>query len=265
MSTATYLYCVLGGDEPAPAAAPAGLPETSPPHLLALPGDGLRLVVAEAPLPAYSAEAIEAGLSDLSWVSSCAVAHERVIAHFAGLAPVVPMKLFTLFASDARAVAALAAEAGRLREVLRRVAGHAEWGVRIRWDPAQAKLAAAATAMEDGPAAASGAGAGRAFLLRKQAARDAARNLASRAAALVEEAWEALSRHATEVRRLRLPEQGAESGSRLLLDAAFLVPTAAAADFESAVAAQSARLAGEPCEVTLTGPWPPYNFVEAAG
>jgi hypothetical protein len=46
-----------------------------------------------------------------------------------------------------------------------------------------------------------------------------------------------------------------------LLDAAFLVPTRQRARFQSAaqkVAKQLSRTGGQ---MTLTGPWPPYNFV----
>jgi hypothetical protein len=50
----------------------------------------------------------------------------------------------------------------------------------------------------------------------------------------------------------------------MLLDAAFLVPEDRAAAFESVVARCAERLADRACEVTLTGPWPPYHFIEEA-
>ncbi|HEX3129849.1 MAG TPA: GvpL/GvpF family gas vesicle protein, partial [Thermoanaerobaculia bacterium] len=54
------------------------------------------------------------------------------------------------------------------------------------------------------------------------------------------------------------------SPSPLLLDGAFLVRTEDAADFEQAVGRWAERLAESACELTLTGPWPPYNFLEEA-
>jgi hypothetical protein len=260
---ATYLYCIVQSAEPPippPSPTPeedlAGLPETAAPRLVPLSA-GLWLMVGDAALPAFSAEEIERRLSDLAWVSACAVAHERVVAHFAALAPVVPMKLFTLFASDERAVEALSKERERLTAVLEKVAGAAEWGVRIHFDASRAKRV---------PATATGNGApvsGRDFLLRKKEAQEAARHRMGQVSTAVEAAFDELSRHATAARR-REPVV-AESGPRLLLDAAFLVPEERTEELERAVQAEAERLAASACEVTLTGPWPPYNFIEDVG
>ena len=51
----------------------------------------------------------------------------------------------------------------------------------------------------------------------------------------------------------------------LLLDAAFLVRRGQAAGFEKTVERWANRLADRACEVTLTGPWPPYNFIGGDG
>ena len=262
---AIYLYCLVESAESAVAPSlvgvPEGLPETSPPRLLPLGGD-LWLVVGEAPLPAFSAAEIERRLSDLPWVSACAVAHERVVAHFAALAPVVPMKLFTLYETEARAVADLAARREEIEAVLDRVAGCAEWGTRVHFDgswavPAERRPAAAGEAATP-PAS------GRSFLLRKKAEQEDVRNRLRRAGAAVEEAFDELSRQAAASRR-REPPALAEPGPRLLLDAAFLVPAAAAEAFENVVQAVAERLAASACRLTLTGPWPPYNFIEEVG
>ena len=56
----------------------------------------------------------------------------------------------------------------------------------------------------------------------------------------------------------------AAPGSRLLLDAAFLVPRRRATAFRSALK-KNARLLDAPgVVVSMTGPWPPYNFIESA-
>src|SRR5438552_9401309 len=102
--TATYFYCLLSARRTPPRArGRRGVAGTGPVRPLDV-DDGLRLIVADAPLSRYGSEPIEQHLRDLGWVSSCAVAHERVIEHFAGHGTVIPMKLFTFFAGDARAV-----------------------------------------------------------------------------------------------------------------------------------------------------------------
>jgi len=73
--TATYVYCLLSARRSPPRArGPRGLAGTGPVRALDV-DDGLRLIVADAPLSRYGSEPIEQHLRDLGWVSSCAVAH----------------------------------------------------------------------------------------------------------------------------------------------------------------------------------------------
>src|SRR5437773_5588216 len=92
---------------------------------------GRFLVVADAPLERYGEDAINRGLSDLDWVARGAVAHEAVVESFIGASALVPMKLFTIFTSDERALEHVRREAPRVDAVIRRVAHHHEWGVRV--------------------------------------------------------------------------------------------------------------------------------------
>lgn len=259
MSTATYLYCLLRGDgEPSLARAPLGLPGCSPPRVLPLEGR-LWLVVADAPLPEYSGESIQERLADLSWVSDCALAHEAVIECFAASEALLPMKLFTLFSSDERALAHVRGGRERLDRVLDRVAGHVEWGVRVHLDEARAKAVMA----EEARGGDGHQGAGTSFLLRKKIEKDASRELAGRLREEMDTAFDELAAVASEAVR-REPAATPDAGGRLLLDAAFLVPAGHGADFEAAVERCASRLAPRACELTLTGPWPPYHFIEEA-
>ncbi len=257
MNEATYLYCLVrAAAEPEPAGAPTGLPDLSPPRALAV-GEGLWLIAAGAPLPLYGSAEIQRQLSDLSWVSDRALAHEAVIEHFGGTGTVLPMKLFTLFASDERATANVRDNRERLDRVLDRVEGRAEWGVRIRLDDVRAREVLAAEARENGQSS------GTAFLLRKKLEQDASRELAGRLRAEMDAVFAELASGASEAVR-REPAASPESGGRLLLDAAFLVPTQGDAEFEAIVERCASRLAPRACDVTLTGPWPPYHFIEEA-
>jgi hypothetical protein len=256
-TTATYVYCILRSAAPPPfAGVPEGLPGTAAPRPLLLDGD-LWLVVADAPLPEYGGAEIESRLSDLSWVTDRALAHERVVEHTGSLGPVLPMKLFTLFRSDERAVAHLRRQREEIGQILDRIAGRVEWGVRILFREDEARRKAAA-AIGDGPRPVSGSGTS--FLLRKKAEKESARDLASGARAEADRAYEELAARAAEARR-RPPDAG-EAGARLLLDAAFLVPASDGEAFEAEVQRVAERLAARDCEVTLTGPWPAYNFLE---
>lgn len=253
-ATATYVYCLVRSAAPPPlAGAPDGLPGAAAPRALALDG-GLWLVVADAPLPEYGGDAIESRLSDLSWVSGRALAHEAVVEHCAASAPVLPMKLFTLFHGDERAAAHLREQKEEIGQIFDRIAGRSEWGVRILYREDEARRRAAETAAPAGRPSS-----GTSFLLRKKAEKESARDLTAGLRAEADRIYEELAGRATEARR-RQPEPG-EVGARLLLDAAFLVPAGEGEAFAAEVERLAEQLAEWACEVTLTGPWPPYNFL----
>jgi hypothetical protein len=257
-ATATYAYCVVQSDAaPGLAGAPAGLPGTSLPRALPVAA-GLWLVAADAPLPEYSGEAIDARLSDLDWVGERALAHEQVVEHLAAAHPALPMKLFTLFGSDERACLRLREQQEEIGRVLARIAGRVEWGVRILFQGAlQGAKARPFQGVEpERPAT------GKGFLLRKKAEQEGARALAGQVRAEVDQAYDELASHAVAARRHEpVAGGGGEAGARLLLDAAFLVPKGDGDGFEAAVQRWADHLAGHACELTLTGPWPPYNFI----
>ena len=73
--SATYVYCVArSARAPSLGNAPAGLPGTGRPRALPA-GQGLWLIVADAPLPQYGEAGLARGVRDLDAVSRCAVAH----------------------------------------------------------------------------------------------------------------------------------------------------------------------------------------------
>src|SRR5690606_5653356 len=102
-----------------------------------------------------------------------------------------------------------------------------------------------------------------AYLARKKDLLDVTR--VHRAAASREAArlYRALAREASDARRGALPEPSA--GSRVLLDAAFLVPARRTRAFRAALRRLTRQVDSRGLVVSLTGPWPPYNFVNGPG
>ena len=254
MTTATYLYCLVrSAREPSLRGAPAGLPGAGRPRAIDA-GGGLWLVAANAPLERYGEKPIERGLRDLAWVSSVAVPHEAVVEHVARNGTVVPMKLFTLFRSDARALEHVAKRRKRIDRVVERIEGREEWGLRVLLDEA----AALKRARDEVQAVAPGAP-GAAFLLRKKKEHDLAREVIEHARDRADGLFELLAIQADDARR-RPPPPG-EIGKRVLLDAAFLLQRKKAKAFQTKVRAEAKKLADRDYQLTLTGPWPAYTFV----
>lgn len=235
---------------------PKGLPGTGPARALDL-DRGAWLIVADAPLDRYGEDAINRQLSDLDWVSRGAVAHEGVIESFIEAAAVLPMKLFTIFSSDDRALAHIRQERGRIDALIQRVTNQREWGVRVVLDPARALSKIRSSAK----AAPSGAAAGAAFLTRKKAQRDTSIELAERARETAGTLYDRLAAVARLAKRRAATELPIQGGP-LLLDAAFLVPRSRSTTFRSMVAREAGALARQGYDVTLTGPWPPYTFIQ---
>ena len=243
---ATYVYGLLDRKTaPAVAKAPAGPPGLGP--LRALPvRDGVWLLVATAPLARYGADAIERGLSDLDWVSRCALGHERVVEAFLPAGTLLPMKLFTLFTNDAAALERSREDAPRVTRLLRRLQGKSEWGVRLRRSE-RAPVPRAGTPVKSG----------REFLQRKQQER-AARNGAS---AADRQAADRIFRELKGGTAAAVRKPLADDAGRLLLDAVFLATSVEAAALRRAVAARARAVRADGLELVLTGPWPAYHFL----
>jgi hypothetical protein len=213
--------------------------------------------VATVPGEDYDESALARGLQDLDWVGSRAMAHESVVEHFLGAAAVLPMQLFTLFTSDERALAHVTRDRARIDRILGRIERQVEWGVRLSFD-----ADAVRAAMDAGEARARSANvSGASYLARKRDLLHVSRGRFADARGEADRLYRALSREATEARRRTATEQ-AVPGSRVLLDAAFLVPRDRAPAFKAALRQHTRRLEDAGVVASLTGPWPPYNFID---
>jgi hypothetical protein len=250
--TATYLYCVVKATRRPPTArAPLGLPGATALEALAL-GGSLWLMVADVPLDVYGSEPLQRALGDMQWVSEAALAHDGVVEYFShrpGMTT-VPLKMFTMFSTRERALADMRARRRELGPIVKRIAGSEEWGVRVM------RAAPARPRTKGRTAASSGAG----FLAAKKQARDAAREAVELAADAAEDAYNLLAGVARQVSRRDDVPQGAATPP--LLDAAFLVAATRRAKFKAAARKAASRCSEAGASLSVTGPWPAYNFVQ---
>jgi hypothetical protein len=214
----------------------------------------LFIAVADVPIDRYGQSAINASLSKLDWVSRVAVAHEAVVESFAAAIAVLPMKLFTIFTSDDRAMEHVRGQRARIAGLVKRVAHHQEWGIRVALDRTRAAAALSKKAPVKGAT-------GSLYLAGKKARLDASRELASRARETAAGLFDRLSAVSGDAKRRTASELPAEGGP-LLLDAAFLVPRAREAAFRKTAAREAKAISRHGYDLTITGPWPPYTFVQ---
>jgi hypothetical protein len=233
----------------------SGMPAGGPVRTLAVE-KGLWLIVSTVPAGEYGEVGLAQHLQDLDWVGRRALAHEGVIERFLSSQAVLPMQLFTMFTSDDRAIEHIARSRARILKILKRIERKVEWGVRLTWDEQAARDAVERKHAGASPAVRSGAE----FLSRKRDLLDVNRTQLTAARTEATRVYRALSRKATDAVRRTATEKAAP-GSRLLLDAAFLVPARGAAGFRAALEQSGRALDKTGIAVSLTGPWPPYNFI----
>jgi hypothetical protein len=135
--------------------------------------------------------------------------------------------------------------------VLKRIAGCEEWGVRVTGAARQA-------AREAAPEVTSGT----AFLAARKKLRDNARAAVVKAASTAAAVFDELAPLSKDARRRSDTPPGAVPP---LLDAAFLVPFGKRAKFRTAARRASKMCTAAGVTLTLTGPWPAYNFVQPPG
>lgn len=274
-----YVYCLVRSTRapslPAPASAMPGARDIR----LLDAGGGLRIVVSTVAATGYDEAVLARGLQDLDWVGRRAIAHEHVVEHFLSAPAVLPMQLFSLFTADDRALAHVAGDRKRIDRIMAALERKHEWGLRLTFDERSARdeverkhatsprsanrqPAAAATRGAARSAPGARAEAGASYLARKRDLLDVTRVQLAGARSAADSVYAVMARAAAGAVRRRSTEQAAP-GSRLLLDAAFLVPTRRTAGFRAQLR-RHARALPAGVVVSLTGPWPPYNFIDAA-
>jgi hypothetical protein len=248
----TYVYCVVkAGRRPPVAGITKGVPGTGPVRLLEV-APARYLVVADAALDKLGEGQIGRLVADFQWVSRAVLAHEAVVESFIGVDALLPLKLFTIFTSDERALDHVRGDWRRIERHLKRVARHVEWGVRVMVDRPRSVRSTDADKKT--------MGSGTDYLVGKRRQRDAAvahrRQVHAHAAGV----YSALAAAASEATQRPLAATVADGG-RVVLDAAFLVATSRSARFRVAAARQSRAVAQAGLALQLTGPWPPYSFI----
>jgi hypothetical protein len=257
-----WVYAVANAGDGLTLPGVAGMAGVAGADVRSAPVAGLTAVVSDVDLAEFGEEALRSNLEDLDWLAAVARAHHRVIEALAQLDTVLPMRLATVYASEASMRVALASRESELRAGLDRLRSRTEWGVKGYAAQARDETGTGTgdgSANGGGAAGSGGAGAGIAYLRRRREALSAQRESCRGAADGARAVHAELARHCA-ASRLHPPQSPQLSGRReaMVLNGAYLLDNDRAAEFSAAVAAlndSDPRL-----RLELTGPWPPYSF-----
>lgn len=126
--TAWYVYAVIDAAEAGAVGPLAGIDDV-PVQVVA--SSGLAAVAAPVDLAGFRAAQDEPSLREDGWLAAAVRAHDRVVEGVFDVAPVLPFRFGALYPDRAGVVNALASRCAQLREGLRRIAGTAEWSVKV--------------------------------------------------------------------------------------------------------------------------------------
>ncbi|RKS73542.1 gas vesicle protein GvpL/GvpF [Actinomadura pelletieri DSM 43383] len=263
--TAVYLYGVTRGLDPTALRDAHGVAGA---RVRGVVADGLTALVSTVRLADYGEAALRANLEDLGWLEATARAHHDVVDRAARAAPTAPVRIATIYRDDARVAEVLTAQGARFGEVLDRVEGRAEWGVKAYTVPEPPRAAAdtvdrPAESVAESVPGPGGTGAGAAYLQRRRRERRRREDAGREAAARAGDVHAELADHAVAFRH-HPPQDPRLSGRPgvQILNAAYLLDEEQTDGFLAVARAAGERLAG--IEVEVTGPWPPYSFIDTA-
>ncbi|MFE9883021.1 GvpL/GvpF family gas vesicle protein [Streptomyces sp. NPDC005784] len=208
----------------------------------------------------FTDEVWQARLSDQRELERYARAHHDVVAAVAACCPTVPLPMATLYHDEERAREALAKEADRFNAALKRIAHHAEWGVKVyappcpRDDTVQTPIRQVTPTERSRPAA----GAGLAYLNRKRGAQERRERIQDEALRTAEAVDAEVRGLAAASRRLRPHAQPSGERRVQVLNATYLVAEHRAEDLALLTRTLQERTGAD---IELSGPWVPYSFV----
>ncbi|MFK0239031.1 GvpL/GvpF family gas vesicle protein [Streptomyces vinaceus] len=216
-------------------------------------GVPLAFVVADVPEADFNETALKNHFEDLEWLEYVARTHHGVVQAVATCAPVLPLRMATVYQDDHRARQALTVQHRAFSARLDLLRAHTEYGVKIYLTPSTAVAPDQTTGDSTQPTSP-----GKAYL-RARKAQQHTRESVYQQAQLAARAVDALAAHLTTQRVRHAPQRGPLTTTQEnVLNDAYLVPDEQAEEFRDAIAEVARRFPD--LRIEVTGPWAPYSF-----
>jgi hypothetical protein len=244
-----WLYAIIPGDG-AQTRIPALRGVAGEPVHLVTAGQ-LAAVVGAVSLAEFGQEALRRNLEDLDWVAAKARAHDAVITAVAETGSVLPVRMATVYLSDARVRELLESRQHDFAATLGRLAGRVEVGVKVYADPS--RMSPVPDRDDAQPRS------GTAYLMRRRRALASREEAHQAAAAASQRIHTALMRYAVDGMRKPPPDRSLSGRDDIVvLNGTYLVDRGEVESFRENVAALALSL--DNLSMEITGPWPPYSF-----
>jgi hypothetical protein len=206
--------------------------------------DGLAAVVSNTPIMVYDP------------TRENVFAHEQVNETVMREFTVLPMAFGVLFRTEDDILELLRGTYDALRDVLTKMAGKVEFGLKVNWDRERviAELEGESEEIGNLKEQITSRASGSTYFARMQLGRLIEGALTERSESYVRDIYAEL-RDTAVASRANKP-----IGDKMIMNAAFLIERAREAEFDNKVKEIAAKYEGK-LSFKYTGPWPPYNFV----
>lgn len=223
----------------------------------------IEAVISDVELRDFETESIKGKLKDLKWAEPQVRAHAAVLEECMQTSSVIPWKFGTVFKNMNGLQKFLKENCGRLKDILMKFSNRQEWGVKIYTDTEVVRQEIRKTDDEirklEREILLKSKGVS--FFLEKKLGNILTSKTEEKINQVVAEIFETLGQQAEEKAENRLfGKQLTGKETDMALNAAFLVKKDRIDDFMQAFKKLKEEFKGS--EFSLTGPWPPYNFVK---
>ncbi len=237
-----YVYCIIACETPR-TFGPIGIGGRGD-EVYTIHYGGLAAVVSDTPVVVYDP------------TRENALAHERVNETVLREFTVIPMSFGTVFRTEGDVVEFLKDTADALRDVLAKMQGKIEFGLKVNWEPEvvlkeveaeHEEIRRLKEEIQSNRLAST-------YFARVQLGRLIERAMSEKADSYIRAIYDHLRDCAIASRHNK------PIGDKMILNAAFLVESARTEEFDRKVSEIARRFEGK-LRFHYTGPWPPYNFV----
>jgi hypothetical protein len=228
---------------------------------------GIGAVVSQVALSEFGEDSLHEHVEDLSWLEEHAYRHEFILDKVREQRTLVPMRLCTIYATEDAVREMLEREHAFLADGLERLARRTEWGVKLFLREGALERAEddEVTSLGESAQGLADARPGERYLLGRRMKHLRDQEHARMIEECCEEAHARLGGLAVEARMNPLqPRELSNHEGHMLLNGVYLVDDVASEEFSALVADLREEFDPRGLDVELTGPWPPYNFVNSS-
>ena len=252
-----YAYCIVNGRPEIYRVGIDGRHKVS-----AIPYKDISALVSKVALGDFELEKEKAkGEKGMDWIKKKALAHEVIVETLMKTCqPLLPMKFCTIFKGKNSVEGVLKNKYLDFKLNLERLKNKEEWGIKMYCDLKKFKEMGLPSEVRPGRTKEGGA----AYLLGKKQEDEAIQAADQKMMDCAQDVHEQVKNYALRIiLKESLPKELTERREEMILNGAYLIPKEKVAQFKKEAQGLQDKYGKMGFEIACTGPWPPYNFLEA--